>query len=800
MKNVLAKIKSKDFQIVIIPWLLIILLTYFSVWVGAEKVSYTNLMYDSAPWSVYGVAGENSYASDVVDSVLTNVYAMYYGEGYSTWNSDIGFGMSIGPEIYLNPLNWVYFLPLDVAMFLLSFLRITIAYFGMIYLLRRYKLDVFACVLGGVSYGLSSSIMMWHFWPHSFVMAYAPFAIAFAEEIISGGANRLGKYIIDVIKLGIVVFLMLVAEMPTYAAYILYLIGFYMLCVPLCIGFADRALLENSTGNLVDGKRNAILGIFAKWIKFFAAVLIGVVGAAPYLLGLKERVVSNGYASGRTEEAFVAHNISNIKSLLFNFYGTYDADINEVNVYIGAVALVLLFFTFIRFREKRGARLLFWCVYAVLLIMLCYTHIFDNIFAHVPAIHSSLKTRLVSLLPLVLTIIAAVNVSDVLKNREIYASDKARFVPYAAGIVLLALFVKGFDWSSISHRSLIYDWEILAGVFTVFAVIVFIFGIELYVRGAFKDRFIGKAIAPAIIFATVLNTTAYARDWVPMQTSNGEALPEATDTIRFLQDNTENERVYIIGEWTLFPNTNTIYDIKSVSAHSFANTNADIREYLLGVDANCFATRTNVRGTGVDNLNLLKYAGVKYIVTETGQEIAGTEVPVPTVLEQAYSGSDGLTVYELKEYADRFYLTDLIIPCATEAEVLDQMKKEYYDGAAFVTEGTTLAALGTVLPVTGSEPFDCGEADNETSEQDAQETSFCDSAVMVREGSTDDDITLDVAVAENRVLVFNEYNDGRWKAYVDGEEVSIYKVNYLFNGVIVEKGVHEVRFVRGDKK
>ena len=71
---------------------------------------------------------------------------------------------------------------------------------------------------------------------------------------------------------------------------------------------------------------------------------------------------------------------------------------------------------------------------------------------------------------------------------------------------------------------------------------------------------------------------------------------------------------------------------------------------------------------------------------------------------------------------------------------------------------------------------------------------------MVREGSTDDDITLDVAVAENRVLVFNEYNDGRWKAYVDGEEVSIYKVNYLFNGVIVEKGVHEVRFVRGDKK
>ena len=795
MKNVLAKIKSKDFQIVIIPWLLIILLTYFSVWVGAEKVSYTNLMYDMAPWNVYGVAGENSYASDVVDSVLTSVYDTYYGDGYSTWNNDIGFGMSIGPEIYLNPINWLYLLPLDVAMFLLSFLRITIAYFGMIYLLRRYKLGISACVLGGVSYSLSSSIMMWHFWPHSFVMAYAPLAIAFTEEIISSKSEKWSRHIIDVIKLGIVVFLMLVAEMPTYAAYILYLIGFYMLCVPLYIGFTDRALLEDSAGNLVDGKRNVFLGIFAKWIKFFAAVAIGVAGAAPYLLGLKERVVSNGYASGRTEEAYVAHNITNLKSLLFNFYGTYDADINEVNVYIGIVALILLFFTFIRFKEKRGARFLFWCVYAVLLIMLCYTHIFDNIFAHVPAIHSSLKTRLVSLLPLVFTVIAAVNFSDILENREKYASDKARFVPYAAGIVLLALFVKGFDWNSISHRSLIYDWEILVGVFTCFAAVVFIAGIELYIRGTFRDRFIGRMIIPAVIFAAVLNTTSYARDWVPMQTSNGEALPEATDTIKFLQENTGEERVYIIGEWTLFPNTNTLYDINSVTAHSFANTNADIREYLFGIDANCFATRTNVRGTGIDNLNLLKYAGVKYIVTETGQE-----VPVPTVLEQVYSGSDGLNVYELKEYADRFYLTDLIIPCATEAEVLDQMKKEYYDGATFVSEGTTLSALGIVLPVTGSEPFDRGEADNKAPELGGQEPSSHSLAVIVREDSTDDDITIDVTAAGNKVLVFNEYNDGRWKAYVDGEEVSIYKVNYLFNGVMIEKGAHEVRFVRGDKK
>ena len=48
-----------------------------------------------------------------------------------------------------------------------------------------------------------------------------------------------------------------------------------------------------------------------------------------------------------------------------------------------------------------------------------------------------------------------------------------------------------------------------------------------------------------------------------------------------------------------------------------------------------------------------------------------------------------------------------------------------------------------------------------------------------------------------RLLVFNENNLRGWKATVDGREVPIYFANYLYQGVIVPAGAHEVHFQYG---
>ncbi len=54
---------------------------------------------------------------------------------------------------------------------------------------------------------------------------------------------------------------------------------------------------------------------------------------------------------------------------------------------------------------------------------------------------------------------------------------------------------------------------------------------------------------------------------------------------------------------------------------------------------------------------------------------------------------------------------------------------------------------------------------------------------------------LDVKTSKTAFLIIRENYHPDWKCYVDGKEKEIYKANYVFYGVFVPKGEHEVRFI-----
>lgn len=715
--------KSRDRLLLLCGWIAMLLVTYGFLLQGEYIISPSNMMYSFLPWAGSSTSVSGPLLSDPIDSFLPRIYETYYGTGYSAWESRIGFGIAISIDTVMYPFNWFYLLPLKWAILLKSIFEFSMAYFGMCYLLKRLKLSSVPRVVGGVSYALSSAMVMWHFWAHTDVMMLAPLILGLGNKLAEERKLR------DMFLMAIVTYLMLIAGMPTYAAYVIYLLGFYIVFHPL-------ALYKK------DWKKSLHV-----WILFAGSIILGVICALPYLQTLLSTVGSNGYLDLRASYGTATLPFSYLRTVILPYerdglsYNT-----TEATLYAGIAALLFLAFAGIRYRYKKQT---FWVISWVVLFLFVFTHILDFIFIRMPEINTSLKFRVAALLVLVTIVLAMISFEDILQNREWYRARWIRFLPYAVILVVAAWMFVQFPTSRWAQCTLI----------AAVALIVFV---ELILK---NRQTVSQIAQLAMVVIVVINMGVFAQAYLPLIDSDAEIIPEATDTITYLQDNTDSERIYVIGDWALFPNTNVFYDLSSLSSHALINTNADIQNYLEAIDDEMAASATAYHGSKVDNYNLLRYAGVKYIVlapTYSDAEIDEAEL--------VYTGEDFLEVYELDSYNARFYLTEQVIYLDSEEEVFMAMEEEYMSYTAFVV---------------GS------EADYANTELSGEEFFV----ILEDEG---DDVTLSVSVEEARLLVFNEYNDGNWKVYVDGEEAELETVNYLFKGVRVGAGEHIVEFVYDD--
>jgi hypothetical protein len=131
-----------------------------------------------------------------------------------------------------------------------------------------------------------------------------------------------------------------------------------------------------------------------------------------------------------------------------------------------------------------------------------------------------------------------------------------------------------------------------------------------------------------------------------------------------------------------------------------------------------------------------------------------------------------IRLYENPFALPRVYLANHVVPLPeNETETLKEVLKP---GRDFIRE--TLLECGS-----------CAVSDALQSSADrADVTSYAVGDVTVR-----------TSTSGTRVLVFGENNLRGWQVTIDGKRTTAFFANYLYQGVIVPAGAHDVRFFYG---
>ena len=106
MEDKKAKKFLKKYGVMFIGILCTILFLYSDCIFGDYQISFTNLMYQSAPWNTLGVETAGPVLSDVIDSFTPELYTTITdGTIGGLWDPDIALGAESNISSWMYPLN-----------------------------------------------------------------------------------------------------------------------------------------------------------------------------------------------------------------------------------------------------------------------------------------------------------------------------------------------------------------------------------------------------------------------------------------------------------------------------------------------------------------------------------------------------------------------------------------------------------------------------------------------------------------------------------------------------------------------
>ncbi len=227
------------------------------------------------------------------------------------------------------------------------------------------------------------------------------------------------------------------------------------------------------------------------------------------------------------------------------------------------------------------------------------------------------------------------------------------------------------------------------------------------------------------------------------------------------------EPLYKLYQQELAPNLNIYYHIQSI------NFFQDVvhKDYLQIVSRieDYFAKAKQQSTENTYEAQMLNLLNVKYIISPFKLE----GFPYRLVLD------DKIKIYQNPRCLPRAFFAEQLVPVESEAVVLEKMKHASFDPATMV-----YIAQPELAKLRG-EPIPAGAARGQEH--------FAGSIEFV--AYRPNDISLRVKTNEARLLVLSDNFYPGWRAYINGKEKPIVKVNYTLRGLLIDRGEHEVMFV-----
>lgn len=199
----------------------------------------------------------------------------------------------------------------------------------------------------------------------------------------------------------------------------------------------------------------------------------------------------------------------------------------------------------------------------------------------------------------------------------------------------------------------------------------------------------------------------------------------------------------------LIPNSNLLWGVRSFAYYS-----------PLRLRRMSNYTKALIRDVIQGRTGLMAYANIKYVITK---------IPLPIGRLDKFAERNGIQVYRNRQVLPRAFITSEVKLANSPGEALFALREN----------GRKAHALGIVESYKDRFPTTLNPSPEGSIEFVSESTRK---------------IRLRVQVSDDALLVFNENYYPGWNAFIDGARTSIYRTNYLFQGIVVPGGTHTVEF------
>jgi hypothetical protein len=365
---------------------------------------------------------------------------------------------------------------------------------------------------------------------------------------------------------------------------------------------------------------------------------------------------------------------------------------------------------------------------------------------------------------LLATLVCAGGLEELVENTRI--GINATFITLLLAIVLvfglpwllhtlhLRLAVGDFDMM-IPHMDVNFRiWFQQIGLLSA-AILVFV----LSKRCSWMPR---AALPLTLLVVTFISQTSVAKGSLPIQTKF--AYP-AVDPIPLLQRT--RDRLVAIGDHLCRPSTTAVYGVADIRTHNplFPNRYTD---FMKGSGAQVDMFNQLFKSA---SSKLLDVANVRYVLSLEPLADADKAPGTRPDLHLITTTSQGIRVYERRNYLPRAYIVHNWLLASSGADALRIMSTEEFNPRAEAVIESPLLSM----PQTGAA----------SSKPEGQ---------VKIEFIGPNQLRLSTAARQAGLLVLADTYYPGWVARLDGAEVPIIRANYLFRGVAIPSGEHQLVF------